>query len=97
MTDPFFMLMYLELLGRDYTVWDYAAGIRYVRPGRGTVRAEFRLQESDLQRVIDATADGRKFLHEHHVTIVDSGDREVARVARTLYFRRKPPRGDSDG
>jgi hypothetical protein len=43
MTDPFYMLMLMANLGRDYIVWDKAATIRYKKPGRGTVRAEFRI------------------------------------------------------
>lgn len=90
MTDPFYMLMYIELLGRDYLVWDYGAEIRFVRPGRGTVRAEFRLDQSDLDRIVAETADGGKFLHQHHVSVVDADGNDVARVRRTLYFKRKP-------
>ena len=43
MTDAFYMLMLMANLGRDYIVWDKAASIRYRRPGKGTVHAEFRL------------------------------------------------------
>ena len=35
MTDPFFMLMLLNILGNDYIVWDQAARIQFLRPGRG--------------------------------------------------------------
>ena len=43
MTDPFYMLMLMENLGRDYIVWDKAASIRFRKPGKGKVKAEFRL------------------------------------------------------
>lgn len=43
MTDPFYMLMLIENLGRDYIVWDKAATIRFRKPGTGKMRAEFRL------------------------------------------------------
>src|SRR3974377_770071 len=36
---PFLMLMLIENLGPEYIVWDKSAGIRFRRPGRGTVRA----------------------------------------------------------
>lgn len=39
MTDPFFMLMLIENLGKDYVVWDKSASIRFKKPGRGTVSA----------------------------------------------------------
>src|SRR5271157_3379702 len=35
MTDPFYMLMLMENLGRDYIVWDKAASIRFRKPGKG--------------------------------------------------------------
>ncbi|HET6587454.1 MAG TPA: DUF4442 domain-containing protein, partial [Oleiagrimonas sp.] len=34
MTDPFWMLLVLHQLGRDYYVWDKAASIEFVAPGR---------------------------------------------------------------
>src|SRR4051794_22615854 len=34
MTDPFLMLMLIENLGPDFTVWDKAASIRFRSPGR---------------------------------------------------------------
>ncbi len=36
MTDPFYMLMLMANLGRDYIVWDKTASIRYRKPGKGT-------------------------------------------------------------
>src|SRR6202162_2026649 len=48
MADPFYMLMLMANLGRHYIVWDKAASIRYRKPGEGTVRAEFRLTDAQL-------------------------------------------------
>ncbi|MDX1397558.1 MAG: DUF4442 domain-containing protein [Oceanospirillum sp.] len=48
MTDPFYMLMLSESLGREYVVWDKAAHIDYIKPGRSTVRAEFRVSPEML-------------------------------------------------
>ncbi len=89
MTDPFLMLMYLKALGDDYLVWDYSASIRFVKPGRGTVAAEFRLEESDLDEVRRAVARGERFLKNHEVRVMDADGECVARLERTLYFRLK--------
>src|SRR5215469_11874966 len=51
MTDAFYMLMLMANLGRDYIVWDKAASIRYRKPGRSTVRAEFRLSDAQLDDI----------------------------------------------
>ncbi|HVP64109.1 MAG TPA: DUF4442 domain-containing protein, partial [candidate division Zixibacteria bacterium] len=48
MADPFYMLLLMENLGREYIVWDKAASVRFRKPGRGTVRAEFRLSEAEI-------------------------------------------------
>ena len=53
MCDPFFMLMLMRRLGPDYVVWDKAARIEFLRPGRGTVSAVFELsdqQVADIRR-----------------------------------------------
>src|SRR4051794_15205939 len=62
MTDPFLMLMAMQNLGRGYIVWDKAAEIDFLAPGRGTVTAEFRLSEQDIEQMRAATADGQKHL-----------------------------------
>jgi hypothetical protein len=45
MTDAFYRLMLMANLGHDYMVWDKSASIRCRKPGKGTVRAEFRLSD----------------------------------------------------
>ncbi len=54
MTDPFFMVVLIENLGRDYVVWDKSAAIRFRKPGTGTVKAQFRLSEEQVQEIREA-------------------------------------------
>lgn len=89
MTDPFWMLMALHALGRDYIVWDKAGAIEFVRPGRGTVAAEFQLHDSVLDEIRAATADGGKDLRWFDVDVKDTHGEIVANVRKQLYVRRK--------
>ncbi|WP_245543157.1 DUF4442 domain-containing protein [Oceanospirillum maris] len=89
MTDPFYMLMLSESLGRDYVVWDKAAHIDYIKPGRSTVRTEFNVTPEMLQDIREKTAKGEKYLPQFEVQIRDDNGELVARVMRTLYIRRK--------
>ena len=89
MTDPFYMLMLLRVLGRDYVVWDKSATIDFVKPGRGTVTARFRLEEERLAEIRAAAADGSKVLPIFHCDVRDAEGEVVARLDRTLYVRRK--------
>jgi acyl-coenzyme A thioesterase PaaI-like protein len=93
MTDPFYMLMLVHVLGRGYVVWDKAATIDYVKPGRGTVTARFRLEEERIAEIRAATADGAKALPVFHCDIRDTEGDVVARLDRTLYVRRKRETG----
>lgn len=95
MTDPFYMLMVMKNLGSDYIVWDKFGTIDYRKPGRGRVRAEFRIGDALLERARAATADGGRFRPELAVDIVDETDDVVAHVTRTLYIRRKRARAAS--
>jgi acyl-coenzyme A thioesterase PaaI-like protein len=90
MVDPFYMVMLMHVLGPDYIVWDKAAAIEFFKPGTGTMRAGFHLTEADLESIYANTAEGRKYLPEFSVEIVDAKGELVARVRKTLYIRRKP-------
>ena len=90
MTDPFWMIMVKECLGNDYLVWDKAAEIEFVKPGKGTVHAEFNVEDSALDEIRAAAAGGEKFLKWFPVDIVDAQGEAVARVRKQLYVRLKP-------
>lgn len=92
MTDPFWMLLAMHNLGRDYYVWDKAGEIEFVRPGRGTVAAEFRLEQATLDEIRAATADGEKCLRWFENAVTDAQGEVVARVRKQLYVKRKPAR-----
>jgi acyl-coenzyme A thioesterase PaaI-like protein len=89
MTDPFFALMMLQNLGAGYVVWDKAGAIRYLKPGRGDVHAQFRLDKAAIERARKATARGAKHEPVFHVAIVDDDGATVAEVDKTLYIRRQ--------
>jgi acyl-coenzyme A thioesterase PaaI-like protein len=89
MTDPFWMLLALHALGRDYIVWDKAGEIAFLKPGRGIVRAQFRLDDTTLDDIRTVTADGGKHLRWFETEIVDAEGEVVARARKQLYIRRK--------
>ena len=91
MVDPFFMLMLMENLGRDYIVWDKAADIDFIAPGKGTVYARFNIDDTLLDEIRRQTAGGEKYLPQLQVDIHDGAGHLVARVGKTLYVRLKPP------
>jgi acyl-coenzyme A thioesterase PaaI-like protein len=94
MTDPFWMLLTMRSLGRDYMVWDQAGEIRFVKPGRGTVEARFDMTDEVLDRMRAATTGGAKYLHWFDTDIVDAAGDVVATVRKQVYVRRKQAAGN---
>jgi len=89
MADPFFMLMLIQILGKEYIVWDKAAHIDFIKPGRGTVTARFAINEKEIEKIMANTAAGEKYFPEFAVDIEDEAGEKVARVVKTLYVRKK--------
>jgi acyl-coenzyme A thioesterase PaaI-like protein len=92
MTDAFYMLMVMANLGRDYIVWDKAATIRYRKPGRGTVRAEFRLSDAQLDDIRDKLKTLPKYEPTFAVEIKDEQGTVIAEVEKLLHVRKKEPK-----
>lgn len=97
MTDPFWMLLVLHHVGRDHLVWDQAGEIEFVKPGRGTVYAEFRLTDEHLDEVRSLTAEGGKALVWFATDVVDESDEVVARTRKQVYARRKKREHSTSG
>jgi len=89
MTDPFWMIMTMQNLGRDYVVWDKAAEIDFVAPGREDVFAEFRLDPAVLDTMRAATEGGEKYLHWYETEVKTAAGELVARLRKQVYVRRK--------
>lgn len=89
MVDPFYMLMLIQILGKDYVVWDKSASIDFVKPGMGLVTARFTIGDDLITRIKDNTGDGKKYLPELSIDITDEKGEVVCSVLKTIYVRRK--------
>jgi Domain of unknown function (DUF4442) len=89
MTDAFYMLMLMHQLGPDYIVWDKAATIRYRKPGKGTVRAEFRLSDSQIDDIREKLKTLPKYEPVFPVEVKDATGVVIAVVEKLLHVRKK--------
>lgn len=89
MTDPWYMLMVMEILGREYVVWDKAARIQFKRPGKGLVSAEFRVSDGlidEIKREVEGLGKTEK---ELVVEVKNSEGQIVALVDKTIWISKK--------
>lgn len=92
MTDAFYMLMLMANLGRDYIMWDKAATIRYRKPGKNTVSAEFSLTDGQLDDIREKLKTLAKYEPTFTVEVKDEQGKVIAEVEKLLYVRRKDER-----
>jgi len=89
MCDPWFMLILMRTLGTDYIVWDKAASIQFLRPGRGTVTATFHIPQERVDEIRQAADSGEKIEPTFTVDVLDEKGEAVAHVEKLLYVRKK--------
>lgn len=92
MTDPFYMLMLMQILGRDFIVWDKAASIRFKKPGKGKVTATFKFHPEQIEEYKNLLVENEKIEPVLKVLILDEEETVVAEVEKTLYIKRKGSR-----
>ena len=89
MCDPWFMLIMMRALGSDYIVWDKAASIKFVSPGRGTVKAVFQIPQERVNEIRAAADRGEKIEPTFSVDVLGEQGQVVAHVEKLLYVRKK--------
>jgi acyl-coenzyme A thioesterase PaaI-like protein len=89
MVDPWYMLMLIKNLGKDYIVWDKAATINFRKPGKGKVTAEFHLTEEHLNEIKKTLETHNKMDYVFKVEVKDDAGKLIADVDKVLYIRKK--------
>lgn len=92
MVDPFYMLILMYHLGPKYLVWDKAAHINFLSPGRSTVYADIRLDSTELAHVKDLAENYAPVHRIYKLDIFDEAGVRIAEVEKTVYIRRKKPK-----
>lgn len=89
MTDPFYMMILMKNLGKDYIVWDKAADIQFKSPGKGKLTAHFNISKEQLAEIKEAADNNYKVEPRFKVEVKDEQGNVVAEVDKLLYVRRK--------
>ena len=87
--DPIYMLMLIKILGREYVVWDKAAKIRFKRPGKETLFAEFLLTDDEIDEIKKLLETEKSIDRVYNIELVDKNGKAHALIEKTLYISRK--------
>jgi len=89
LTDPWFMMILFEHLGPGYVVWDKAASIRFVKPGRGLVRARFEIPAERIAEIRAEADRAGRAEPVFRVAVTDERGEIVAEVEKRISVRTK--------
>lgn len=87
--DPIYMIMLIKNLGKDYVVWDKAAAIRFKRPGKETLFAEFTITQEDLDEIKRLLQTEKSIDKVYNVELKDKNGKVHCVVEKTLYIAKK--------
>ena len=89
MCDPIFLFIVSKNLGPGYQVWDKAAQIEFLRPGRGRVTATFVVPPERIDEIRAAADRGEKVEPVFTTDVVGDDGAVVARVGKRLWVKKK--------
>ena len=87
--DPIYMLMLIKTLGKDYIVWDKAAKIRFKRPGKETLFADFVLTVEELDEIKKNLETEKSVDRIYNVKLADKNGKIHALIEKTLYIAKR--------
>jgi len=89
MTDPHIMLLLMNILGKDYIIWDKSAEIDFIKATKQKVFCTISISDEIIEEIKQQTEKNAKFLPEFNLDIVDGQGNLIAKVKKVLYIRRK--------
>lgn len=92
MVDPWYMLMLIKNLGKEYIVWDKGATIQFKKPGRGKVSAQFHLTQEIIDEIKAHVETNTKMDKVFKVEIKDDEGKLICEVDKVVYIRKAAPR-----
>lgn len=89
-TDPYFMLMLMKILGKDYVVWDKGCTIRFKRPAKETIYADFIVTPEMIREVREKVAHGGEHSFTWTINYKDKAGIVYAEFDKVIYVATKP-------
>ncbi|MBN1651799.1 MAG: DUF4442 domain-containing protein [Bacteroidales bacterium] len=88
-TDPIYMIQLIEILGKEFVVWDKSAAIRFLRPGNKTLFARFLISDELILNIQKEIREKKEMDLNLSVDFEDDSGVVYAKVSKVLYIADK--------
>jgi acyl-coenzyme A thioesterase PaaI-like protein len=87
--DPYYMLMFMQILGKDYVVWDKAASVKFVRPIVDAVKCRFLIPDELVSEVKRKISEQGEYTFDLPLKYEDDKGNVYAVFNKTIYAASK--------
>jgi hypothetical protein len=88
-TDPMYMLMLMQILGKDFVVWDKGCNFRFKRPADRTIFADFRITPEMLSTLRSEVEQNHETTFTWPISYQDKDGAVYAEFDKMLYVAKK--------
>lgn len=88
-TDPIYMIQLMQILGKDYVVWDKATAIKFKRPAYKNAFATFAFSQEEIQEIKNKVVAENEVNYIKKLQITDENDIVFTELDKTLYISSK--------
>lgn len=88
-TDPIYMVQLIQLMGRDYVIWDKSSMVRFKRPANEDAYASFVFTEEEIEKLKKQIADKMEVDLVKLVEIKSKEGKLFCEIEKTIYVADK--------
>jgi len=88
-TDPIYMVQLINILGKDYVVWDKSAEINYKRPAKKVAFATFEFTNQEIVNIKERVAKEKEFDLIKEINITGPNHEVLCELKKVLYVADK--------
>jgi len=85
-SDPFYMVMLMRSLGKEFVVWDKTAHIRFKRPGKSRLYCVMKVTPEDLQNIRNQVKECGHASKTFSIRWIDKHEVVHAEIERQCYI-----------
>lgn len=83
--DPYYMLLFMEVLGKNYVVWDKGASMKFVRPIVDKVKCRFLITDELITEVKQKIVEGGEYSFDLPLHYEDDAGTVYATFTKSVY------------
>ncbi|MEO9869707.1 DUF4442 domain-containing protein [Ekhidna sp.] len=88
-TDPIYMVQLIQLLGRDFVVWDKSSDVKFRRPASSDAYAVFEFTQEEVEQIKLDVADKKEIDLVKNVHLKSKEGKLFCEIEKTIYVADK--------